>query len=77
MTAIVKRTDDPQELGNHIGVRCPVCDKPFILIYSDPEWNKLPEWRRLAALALRENHKLRHEEGLPLELVWKATRSKR
>lgn len=70
MAALVKLPDDPHDLGNQIGVRCPMCDKPFILTYPDTEWNKLNEWRRLAAMALRESHKTRHEK-FPIELVWK------
>jgi hypothetical protein len=49
---------------------CPLCSQPFILTYTDTEWNKLNEWRRLASAALRDSHKQRHE-GFPLELVWK------
>ena len=52
------------------GIVCPLCSQPFILTYTDTEWNKLNEWRRLARVALRDSHKLRHE-GFPLELVWK------
>lgn len=70
MAALVKRSDDPRNLGNEEGLVCPLCSQPFILTYSDNEWNKLPEWRRLAAIALRDSHKHRHEE-FPLELIWK------
>ena len=71
MAALVKRSDDPRNLGNEEGIVCPACNKPFILTYSDPEWNKLNEWRRVAHAALRESHKKRHEDNFPLELVWK------
>jgi hypothetical protein len=40
---------------------CPLCSQPFILTYTDTEWNKLNEWRRLASAALRDIHNLRHE----------------
>ena len=52
------------------GIVCPLCSQPFILTYTDTEWNKLNEWRRLASAALRNSHMLRHE-GFRLELVWK------
>jgi hypothetical protein len=70
VAAIVKRTDDPQDLGIEELIRCPLCSQVFALTTSNSEWNKLIEWRRLGAMALRENHKLRHEE-LPLHLAWK------
>ena len=67
---LVKRSDDPRSLGNEECIVCPLYNKPFILTYSDPELNKLNEWRRVASAALRDSHKKRHEE-FPLELVWK------
>ena len=70
MAAIVKRTDDPQDLGNEELIRCPLCSQVFALTTSDSEWNKLIEWRRLAAMALKESHTTRHET-FPIELVWK------
>jgi hypothetical protein len=46
------------------GIVCPLCSQPFILTYTDTEWNKLNEWRRLASAALRNSHKLRHEGSI-------------
>jgi hypothetical protein len=70
MAALIKRTEDPQTLGNDEVTVCPVCSQPFILTTTDNEWNKLAEWRRLAGMALRESHRVRHQV-FPLELVWK------
>jgi hypothetical protein len=60
----------PRNLGNEEGIVCSLCNAAFILTTRDAEWNKLAEWRRLAAMAVRDSHKLRHEQ-FPLELVWK------
>jgi hypothetical protein len=71
VAALLKRLTDPQALGNEVNVVCPLCDRTFVLRYTDNEGNKLNEWHRLANAALRNSHKQRHEE-FPLELSWKS-----
>jgi hypothetical protein len=43
VAALANRRPDPHNLGNEEGTVCPLCNKPLILTYSDPEWNKLNE----------------------------------
>ena len=58
----------PDSLTNELDVRCPRCEQTYRFGYSDNEWNKVKDWRKLAETAIRKDHDLRHEAAtIPLE----------
>jgi hypothetical protein len=56
-------------LLNQQTVKCPRCEQPYRLGYSDDEWHRLSAWLGKAERAVRENHKKRHD-ATTLELQW-------
>jgi hypothetical protein len=73
VTVSLSKDGAPDELPNHIAVKCPKCSQSYRLNYSDDEWNRVKDWIRLAERALREDHKRRHELS-SLALLWKPVR---
>ena len=65
-------TDD---LPNVQTVTCPQCDQIYCFAYSDTEWHRVKDWRRIAGSALRRDHAARHEANtIPLE--WRGIRKR-
>ena len=57
-------------LPNQHTVKCSRCEQTYVLAYADREWNKLKDWLRLAATAIRKQHDLRHE-AVTIPLDWR------
>jgi hypothetical protein len=57
------------KLPNQQDVKCPRCEQPYRLGYSDDEWHKLSAWLGKARTAMRERHRTGHEAAT-LELRW-------
>ena len=58
---MVSLTKSAGKLPNHLTVKCPRCDQTYDLGYSDDEWHRVKHWLDVAARALRQDHKQRHE----------------
>jgi hypothetical protein len=61
------------DLKNELAVKCPRCSRTYRLGYSDSEWNKVKDWLKLAATAIRKDHDSRHEAAT-IALDWRAIR---
>ena len=60
-------------LTNEQTVECSRCGQKYRYAYSDNEWHRVKDWLKLAQMAMREDHDLRHEAAtLPLE--WRGIR---
>jgi hypothetical protein len=56
-------------------VTCPRCNQAYRLAYSDSEWHRLKDWRRIAETALRRDHAARHE-ATAITLEWRGIRKR-
>lgn len=64
-------------LGNGQTVTCPLCEQIFRLGYSDNEWNWVKDWIGVAQIAIRKDHKSKHQvESIPIE-NWKGVPKQR
>jgi hypothetical protein len=65
-----------QTPNNEQTVKCPLCEQTFRFGYTDSEWNRVKDWLTIAARAIREDHKSKHQAA-SLALEWKPARRKR
>jgi hypothetical protein len=63
----------PDTLTNEQNVRYPCCEETYRLGYSGGEWHRVKDWLKLAVVAIRKDHDLRHLAAtIPLE--WRGIR---
>jgi hypothetical protein len=70
----LKRADVQPLPPTHITLKCPHCSQEYHLNYSDDEWHRVNTLLKAATVAIREDHKKRHEHT-SIELNWNPLRS--
>lgn len=75
MVITLPKNVEGQPIDNISGVtvRCHKCLQAYWLGYTDEEWHRVDDWRKLAEAAIRKDHDLRHEAP-NITLEWRRTR---
>jgi hypothetical protein len=69
MPATLQKPTPDQKLDSdhQYSVKCTHCEQRFVLTWDDEEWNRVKDWIRVAAAAVRKSHPRHVAERLHIE----------